>query len=93
MKKSAPLIAGIDFSPSSPSVLQHALHASASSGAPVIALHVLDTARLGDVAGPQEIEAIKEDARSKLQSWLAAQTTDSPEMEIRCGSPAKKIYK
>jgi universal stress protein E len=97
MNEPSPIIAGIDFSASSASVLHHSLHSSASSSAPVIALHVLDASRLahdpGRETGVSNTETINEDARSKFQAWLEDQTSANlPKIDIRCGQPAKEIH-
>jgi len=98
MNASSPIIAGIDFSASSAAVVRHALYASASNSATVIALHVLDLGRLtndtANATGRHDTKTIKEDAKSKLQAWLAEQTSaDNLRIEIRCGPPAIEIQK
>lgn len=94
MNDSRPIIAAIDFSPSAPSVLHHALYASASTSAPVIALHVLDGGRVSAMGGELPAETISEQAREKLDTWIASKTSvEPPKTEIRIGQPAKEIQK
>lgn len=89
-----PIIAAIDFSPSAPSVLHHSLYASASTSAPVVALHVLDSGRVSAMSEEFSAEAIKEQAREKLVEWIASKTSvEPPKTEIRIGQPAKEIQK
>jgi len=46
MNTDAPVIAGIDFSAPALSVLRHSIQIAARSGAPMVALHVIDSGSL-----------------------------------------------
>jgi nucleotide-binding universal stress UspA family protein len=78
MSAPSPLIAGIDFTASSASVLRHAVHAAAQSGAPVLALHVLDTSKIAHLSATTgekpTIERITTQAEQKLAALVAAET-------------------
>ncbi|MGJ8723273.1 MAG: universal stress protein [Roseibacillus sp.] len=98
MKEANPIIAAIDFSQSSPSVLHHSLYVSASNSAPVIALHILDENRLPGVKAKDsedpEIKTLVLNAKSRLESWLKKHTSvEPPENMIRVGHPGKQIQK
>lgn len=97
MKDLAPIIAGIDFSASSPPVLRHALHAAGLSGARVIALHVLDASdisfRTAGWAGVSPEEGLEEQARRKLADWVEKQVgAGKATIEIRRGRAVDELH-
>ncbi|MBK1832131.1 universal stress protein [Verrucomicrobiaceae bacterium R5-34] len=72
MKKTQPIIAGIDFSSPSENVLKHAVHAGRAAGVPVIAVHVLCASHLhhwGKSAGEAEA-ALEKEALEKLEALV-----------------------
>lgn len=93
----APIVAGIDFSGSSPSVLRHAIHAAKINNTPVIALHVLDASQIA-LLGEESPAAVTtaslhQKARAKLANWVAAEgTTGEVELEIRQGRPVEELH-
>ncbi|MEM9079572.1 MAG: universal stress protein [Verrucomicrobiota bacterium] len=96
MTETQPIIAAIDYSQSSPSVLHHSLNVSAHNGAPVIVLNVLEEAR-----SPWGSKTTSEDPESqKLISKGTARLEERikqhpsvtlPKIEIRIGHPGKEI--
>jgi len=90
-----PILAGIDFSISSPSVLRHAVHAAKLSGAPVHAVHVLDSGRIAHwMSGGGKIseEALKDQALERMRSLVAAHAADAGvTSEVRSGRPAAEL--
>ncbi|QTN34207.1 universal stress protein [Akkermansiaceae bacterium] len=69
-KKKPMIVAGIDFSDSSPVVLRHALHAASACGGSVVAVHVLDKSmrehREASGHGNPGFEALREQAESRF---------------------------
>lgn len=98
MNPTAPIIAGIDFSASSPSVLSHALHAAGRNGTPVIAVHVLDGSSLSLWAASSGTDpdhpSIGDRAKAKLDNWVESRVgADRATIEIRRGRPAEELHR
>jgi nucleotide-binding universal stress UspA family protein len=78
-----PIIAGIDFSASSPFVLRHAVHVAALKGVPVVAAHVLDAGRMAQLAGDgadnSRVDMIFRKAKEKLETLVE---THAPGAEV-----------
>lgn len=97
MTHPAPIVAGIDFSASSRSVLRHALHAAKINHMPVIALHVLDATQIAllgeDSPAATTAASLTEKAKAKLAQWVAAEdATDKVELEVRHGRPVEELH-
>jgi universal stress protein E len=96
MNAKAPLIAGIDFSAASASVLRQAVHAARRDGGRVVAAHVLDSSslawRAASAGGDPAMERLMAQARQRLE-LLAAAEGDGVELriEVRCGRPAEEL--
>ena len=96
MIASSPVIAGIDFSAASPSVLRHAVHVARRSGAPVIAVHVLDAGGLAHRAASggsnPATDLLLAQARRRMEDLIAS-VGAGPEIriELRSGRPAEEI--
>jgi nucleotide-binding universal stress UspA family protein len=96
MNTSSPIIAGIDFSDSSPLVIRHAIRAAALAGATVIAIHVIPASRLADrlasgykAASHAELQAA---GLEKLKALVAAEDpSGSVRLEVREGRPVDAI--
>lgn len=92
----SPVIAGIDFSAASPSVLRHAVHVARRSGAPVVAVHVLDAGGLAHRAASggtnPAMDLLLAQARRKLEELIAAGGAGAEvRIELRSGRPAEEI--
>lgn len=92
----SPVIAGIDFSAASPSVLRHAVHVARRSGGPVIAVHVLDAGGLAHRAASggsnPARELLEAQARRKMEGLIAAEGPGAEvRIELRGGRPAEEI--
>ncbi|WP_193214582.1 universal stress protein [Luteolibacter marinus] len=98
MNPNAPVVAGIDFTAPSPSVLLHALHTAALTGAPVIAVHVLDSGILSHLsasAGSNPVlDQVVEQGRHRL-AQLVSQVDPGAKvrLEIRNGRPAEELHR
>jgi universal stress protein E len=97
MTASAPIIAGIDFSAASPSVLRHAVHVARRTGAPVLAVHVLDPGSLAHRAASgganPGIDLLRDQARRKVEALIPADTGGTQvRVELRDGRPAEEIH-
>jgi len=91
-----PIIAGIDFSAASPFVLRHAVDVAAHSGVPVVAVHVLDAARMARWASGggdnSRAEMISSRAREKLESLVEVHAPGAEVIsEIRIGKAADEL--
>jgi nucleotide-binding universal stress UspA family protein len=94
----APVIAGIDFSAASPAVLRQAVHAAGIHGAPVVAVHVLDSASLAHRAASgganPAADLLLGQTRRKLEALVA---TAAPGAQVRIevldGSPADELQR
>lgn len=96
MIASSPVIAGIDFSAASPSVLRHAVHAARRSGVPVVAVHVLDAGGLAHRAASggsnPATDLLLAQARRKMGELVAAEGSGAEvRIELRAGRPAEEI--
>ncbi len=96
MNSTAPIVAGIDFSAPSTAVLRHAVHAAGLSGAPVIAVHVIDSGilshRFNSARSSNAVEQIKAQAERKLDDLVAAYGSNSNvRTEVRFGRPADEL--
>ncbi len=96
MTSKTPIIAGVDFSSASASVIRHAVHAARFTGSSVIAVHVLDTGSLAYRAAsggshPHTAEIAGQAAR-RLEELIANQPAGATiRAEIRTGSPAAEL--
>lgn len=88
-----PIIAGIDFSLSSEVVLRHAAHAAKRSGAPVIAVHVLDPGSLAyrALGRGKDGDMLTRQAAAKMDGLIARVGVEGARHEIRVGRPAEEI--
>lgn len=88
-----PITAGIDFSASSEAVLRQAAHAAARSGAPLIAVHVLDSGSLAyrALGGGKDNDALVRRAAAKLEELIARVGAEGARHEIRIGRPAEEM--
>jgi universal stress protein E len=98
MTSTAPIIAGIDFSAASPSVLRHAVHAAGLSGAAVVAVHVLDSGSLAHRAASggdnPVMELLETQARRKMEALVAAEAAGTGvRVEVRGGRPAEELHR
>ena len=88
------IIAGIDFSDSSPIVLRHAIHAAGSRNATVIAVHVLDESnqRLREKSGLKNpgFVTLKSQAGDKFNELLSGMGNGvHVEFIVKSGKPAE----
>lgn len=97
MNENSPVVAGIDFSAASPIVLEHALKLALTDGRRLIAVHVVDDAKLkawSEATGKDgQTERAREEARARLER-LVAEHRDSLlpiEMEVPVGRPFVKL--
>lgn len=92
-KESTPITAGIDFSASSEAVLRHAAHAASRSGAPLIAVHVIDPGSLAyrALGGGKDGDAVTRQAISKMEELIARVGAEGARHEIRIGRPAEEM--
>lgn len=96
MNVNSPVIAGIDFSPASSVVLDHAAKVALAGGRRLIAAHVLDDSKLkawaeatGRQAGTDQAQA---EARSRLEALVKAQESLLPiEIDVPVGRPFAKL--
>lgn len=90
------ILAGIDFSESSPIVIRHALHAAESSGARVVALYVVDIGRLDfrEASGVENpgFELLKKHAEERFAK-LAGSSAERVEFVVKVGKPAEELAK
>lgn len=88
-----PITAGIDFSVSSEAVLRQAAHAAARSGAPLIAVHVIDPGSLAyrALGGGKDGDALTRQAAAKLEELIARVGAKGARPEIRIGRPAEEM--
>ena len=98
MNTNAPIIAGIDFSAPTLSVLRHAIQIAARSGVPVVALHVLDSGSLAHRAASGGLNPaaglLEKQARERLAGWIAAEDAETEiRIEIRKGRPAEELQR
>ncbi len=96
MNSTAPIVAGIDFSAPSAAVLRHAVHAAGLSGAPVIAVHVLDSGilshRIANARSSHGIEELTAKAEHKLGELVANNAADANvRTEVKYGRPADEL--
>ena len=74
------ILAGIDFSESSPLVLRHAIHAAEACGGQVLAVHVLDKGmrehREVSGMGNSGFELLKVQAKERFAGLLAGSEGD-----------------
>lgn len=96
MSSESPVIAGIDFSAASPSVLCHALHVARRQGVPVVAVHVLDAGGIAHRAASggsnPGMDLLLAQARSKMEALITAGAGGADvRIELRCGRPAEEL--
>lgn len=96
MIASSPVIAAIDFSAASPSVLRHAGHVATRNGVPVVAVHVLDAGGLAHRAASggsnPGMDLLLAQAQRKMQDLIAAEADGAEvRIELRSGRPAEEI--
>ncbi|GAA5481636.1 universal stress protein [Haloferula sargassicola] len=70
MISSKPVIAGVDLSSSSAGILRHAAHIARASGSPLIAVHVVDPARLSQHHGSGSSAAMLTDVVKRSEEIL-----------------------
>lgn len=89
------ILAGIDFTAPSPTVLRHAIHTARSMGTPVHAVHVLDSGRVARWAsGGQKTsaEALAEQAKHRLDAFVQDHAPDfRVETEVHIGRSATEL--
>lgn len=93
-----PLIAGIDFSASSASVLRHAVNAAAKSGAEVVAIHVVDASKVAHLAATSgdkpTVDLITRQAEAKLGALIAAEAAGANvRAQVTVGRPADVLQR
>lgn len=98
MKPTKSIIAGVDFSAASPSVIRHAVHAAKQGGYQVTAVHVLDSGSLAHRAASGGVnpvlEQLEAQARQRLQTLIANEASGAEvAIEIRNGRPADEIHR
>ncbi len=88
-----PIIAGIDFSASSESVLRKAARAAKRAGASVVAVHVIDSGSLAfrAVGGGKDGDMLDRQATAKMESLITRVGLDGVITVIRTGNPAVEI--
>jgi universal stress protein E len=91
-----PIVAAIDFSNSSPLVLRHALRASEMSGAPLVAVHVLDESRIDFILSSRATSldpvVLKDQAREKFNRLAADEAPGcNVTFRVEIGKPAEGI--
>jgi nucleotide-binding universal stress UspA family protein len=88
-----PITAGIDFSASSEAVLRQAAHAAKLSGAPLIAVYVIDPGSLAfrSIGGGKDGDALVRQATAKMEALIARVGAEGVRHEIRTGKPADEI--
>lgn len=96
MIASSPVIAGIDFSAASSSVLRHAVRIARRTGAPVVAVHVLDAGglahRVASGGANPGTDLLLAQARRKMEELIAAEGPGAEvRIELREGRPAEEI--
>lgn len=97
MNSESPVLAGIDFSAASPSVLRHAVHVARRQGVPVVAVHVLDAGGIAHRAASgganPGMDRLLDQAQRKMELLIAAAGTGGADVrtEVRCGRPAEEI--
>lgn len=96
MNSTSPIIAGIDFSAASPSVLRHAVHVARRQGVPVVALHVLDAGGIAHRAASgganPGMDLLRTQAQRKMEGLIAAEAGGTEvRIELLCGRPAEEI--
>lgn len=96
MIASSPVIAGIDFSAASPSVLRHARQVATRNGVPVVAVHVLDAGGLAHRAASgganPGMDLLLAQAQRKMEDLVAAEADGAEvRIELRSGRPAEEI--
>jgi nucleotide-binding universal stress UspA family protein len=96
MNNRSTILAGIDFSDSSPIVLRHALHAADACGAKVVAVHVLDKGmreyREASGVGNPGFELLKAQAEERFAALMAG-TESGVEVQliVKIGKPAEEM--
>ena len=96
MNSTSPVVAAIDFSAASPSVLRHALHVVRRRGGAVVAVHVLDAGGIAHRAASggsnPGMDLLLAQARRKMEALVAAEAGGADvRVELRCGRPAEEI--
>lgn len=96
MNKAPTILAGIDFSESSPLVLRHAIHAAEACGAQVLAVHVLDKGmreyREASGAGNSGFELLKVQAEERFAGLLAGSEGGvEVQFVVKVGKPAEEL--
>jgi nucleotide-binding universal stress UspA family protein len=96
MNSSSTILAGIDFSDSSPAVLRHAIHAGGACGAKVVAVHVLDKGlrehREASGVGNPALELLKTQAEERFAELLAGKECGvEVEFIVKIGKPADEL--
>lgn len=97
MNSGSPIIAGIDFSAASPSVLRHAVHVARRQGVPVVAVHVLDAGGIAHRAASgganPGMDLLLAQARRKMEGLITAEGSGAEvRIELRCGRPAEELH-
>jgi nucleotide-binding universal stress UspA family protein len=91
MKKTAPIVVGIDFSESSGSILRKAVHAGRLWGSPVIAVHVLKLGKLQHWGKGNQPD-LMDQAKDRLQALVQRESPDAEiDYEICVGRPAEEL--
>lgn len=96
MNSTSPVVAAIDFSAASPSVLRHAVHVARRRGGTVVAVHVLDAGGIAHRAASggsnPGMDLLLAQARRKMEALIAAEAGGAEvRVELRCGRPAEEI--
>lgn len=96
MNSTFPVIAAIDFSAASPSVLRHAVHVARRREVPVVAVHVLDAGGIAHRAASGGsnlgVDLLLAQARLKMEALIAAEAGGAEvRIELRCGRPGEEI--
>ncbi|MEP2775520.1 MAG: universal stress protein [Luteolibacter sp.] len=96
MKPKKTLVAGIDFSNSSPLVLRHAVKAAQAAGAELVAVHVLDGHRIDYISSSRSempaADVLKKQAQEKFDRLLSGVAPGAEvQFRVETGKPAEGI--